>query len=88
MVSVSSIGCFGSVGSYSKPSNSSLPLFIGALHIQEYFNNNRVGDRKFINPQQEKSRCEEQRRQMRVTVQANLVVVVWELIPLESGANN
>ena len=37
-VSVSSLGYFPSVCSSSKPSHTSLPLFIGARHIQEYFN--------------------------------------------------
>ena len=34
-VSISSLGFFLSVGSSSKPSHSSLPLSLGAHHIQE-----------------------------------------------------
>ena len=40
-VIVSYLGYFLSVGSSCKPSRSYLPLFLGAHHIQEYFNNNR-----------------------------------------------
>ena len=35
-VSVSSLGSFSSVGSYSKPSHPSLTLSLGAHNIQEY----------------------------------------------------
>ena len=58
-VSVSSLGYFSSVGSSSKLSHPSLPLFLGAHHIQEYFNKKRVRKRKFIKPQENKSSVEE-----------------------------
>ena len=38
-VSVSSLDYFSSFGSSSKPSRPSLPVSIGACHIQDYFNN-------------------------------------------------
>ena len=47
-VNVSSLVSFSSVGSSSKPSHTSLPVSIGARHIQEYFNNKRGRNRKFI----------------------------------------
>ena len=59
MVSVSSLGYFSSVGSSSKPYHPSLPLSLGARHIQEYFKKKRGRKRKFIHPQQEKARHEE-----------------------------
>ena len=40
-VSVSSLGSFSSVGSSYKPSHPSLPLYLGARHIQEYFKKKR-----------------------------------------------
>ena len=40
-VSVSSLGSFLSVGSSSTPSHPSLPVSIGACHIQECFKNKR-----------------------------------------------
>ena len=55
-VSVSSLGYFLSVGSSSKPSHTSLPLSLGARHIQEYFKKKRGRKRKSIKPQQEKAR--------------------------------
>ena len=58
-VSVSSIGSFSSVSYSSKPSHTSLPVSIGACHIQEYFKKKRGRKRKFIKPQQEKARHEE-----------------------------
>ena len=67
-VSVLSLGYFSSVGSSFKPSNPSLPLYIGVNHIQEYFNKNRGRKKKLIKPQEEKDRHEETRNQMRVTV--------------------
>ena len=67
-VSVSSLGYFSSVGSYSKPSHSSLPLPLGARHIQEYFKKKRVRKRKFIKPQQEKARHEERLKRDKVVV--------------------
>ena len=39
MISVSSLGSFSSFGSSSKTSNPSLPVSLGARHIQYYFNN-------------------------------------------------
>ena len=40
-VRVSSLGYFLSVGSSSKPSHTPLPVSLGEIHIQEYFNNKR-----------------------------------------------
>ena len=45
-VSVSSLGSFMSVGSSYKPSHPSLPLSIGARHIQEYLKKKRGRKRK------------------------------------------
>ena len=84
-VSVSSIGYFSSIGSSSRPSHSSFNLSLGSRYIQEYFKKKKGRKQKFINPQQEKARHEERRKQMRVTFQAKLVVGFGELIPLESG---
>ena len=67
-VSVSSLGSFSSVGSSSKPSHPSVPLSLGVHRIQEYFNQKRGGKRKYIKPQEEKSRREQQLKEMRVTV--------------------
>ena len=50
-VSVSSMGYFMSVGSYSKPYHPSLPISVGARQIQEYFKNNRGRKQKSIKPQ-------------------------------------
>ena len=75
-VSVSSLGYFSYVGYSSKPSRPFLPLFIGALHIQDYFKNNRVSNPKCINTQEEKARREEKRKQIRVTLQVKLVVIL------------
>ena len=85
-VSVSSLGYFSSVSSSSKPSHPSLPLSLGARHIQEYFKKKRGRKRKFVNPQQEKARREDRINQGKVIVRAKLVVGYWELIPMESGA--
>ena len=49
-VSVSSLGCFSSVGSSSKPYHPSLPLSLRLNHIQYYFNKKRGGKQKYINP--------------------------------------
>ena len=51
-VSVSSLGYFLSVGSSCRPYHPSLPVSIGARHIQEYFNKNRGRKRKFTKLQQ------------------------------------
>ena len=59
MVSVSSLGYFSSVGSSSKPSNTSLPVSIGVRHIQEYFKKKRGRKLKFIQTHQEKARHED-----------------------------
>ena len=59
-VSVSSLGYFSSVGSFYRPSHPYLPLSLGARHIQEYFKKKRGRKRKFIKPQQQKARNEEQ----------------------------
>ena len=77
-----------SVGSSSKPSHPSLPLDLGVHRIQEYFNKKRGKKRKYIKPQEEKARREQQTKKMRVTVRTNLVVGYWELVPMESGSNN
>ena len=60
MVSVSSPGSFLSVGSSSKTSHPSLLLSIGEHNIQEYVKRKRGRKRKFIKPQKEKARQEEQ----------------------------
>ena len=57
---VSSLGYFSSVGSSSKPSRTSLPVSLGSRHFQEYLNIKRGMKQKFIKPQQEKARNEEQ----------------------------
>ena len=36
-ISVSSIVYFSSFGSYSEPFHPSIPLYLGALHIEDYF---------------------------------------------------
>ena len=41
-------------------------LSLRSRHIQEYFDNKRSRKRKFIEPQQEKERCKNKRKQMRV----------------------
>ena len=85
-VSVSSLGYFLSVGSSSKYSHPSLPVSVGARHIQEYFKKNRGRKLKFVKPQQEKARHEERMKRGEVVVQEKLVVGYWELIPMEPGA--
>ena len=65
-VSVSSLGYFSSVGSSYKSSHPSLPLSLGVHRIQECFKRKRGGGRKYIKPQEENSRHEEQRKKMRV----------------------
>ena len=88
-VSVSSLGYFLPVGYFSKTYHYSLPLSLGELHIQEYFKKKRGRERGlFIKPYQAKAGREYQRKKMRVTVQAKLVVGFWELIPMESGSDN
>ena len=52
MISVSSLGYFLSVGSSSKSSHPSLPIFLGVHCIQEYFNNKIGKKQKFIKPQE------------------------------------
>ena len=85
-VIVSSLGSFLSIGSSSKPSNTHLPVSVGARHIQYYFKKKMGRKRKCIKPQQEKARHEERMKQGRVIFQSKLVVGYWELIPMESGA--
>ena len=85
-VSVSSLGYFSSVGSFSKPSHPSLPVSVEARHIQEYFKKERWRKREFINPQQEKAKHEERMKRGKVIVQAKLFVGYWEFIPIYSGA--
>ena len=67
-VSVSSLGYFSSVGSSSKPSHPSLPLSLGARHIQDYIKNKRWRKRKFIKPHKEKARRGERMKQYKVVV--------------------
>ena len=85
-VSVSSLGYFLSFGYSYKPPHTSLPLSLGARHIQEYLKKKRGIKRKYIKPQQEKARHEERMKRVKVIVRAKLVVGYWELIPMESGA--
>ena len=87
-VSVSSLGSFSSIGSSSKPSHTPLPLSLGVHRIQEYFKNNRGRNQKYIKPQEEKARRKQKMKQIRVTVQANVLVGYWELVPMESGSGN
>ena len=87
-VSVSSLGSFSSFGSLYKRSRPSLHISLGLNRIQWYFNNKRGRKRKYINPQEEKARHEEQRKKMRFAVQAKLVLGYWELVPMESGADD
>ena len=61
-----------------------MPLSLGAHNIQEYLKRKRRRKRKFIKPQQEKARQEEQTKRVKVIVLAKLVVWYWELIPMES----
>ena len=82
-VSVSSLGSFLSVGSSSKPSHPSILLYLGVHRIQEYFKKKRGRPRKYIKPQEEKARREQQINKMMVTVRAKLFVVYWELFPME-----
>ena len=74
IVIFSPLGYFLSVVSSSKTSHPYLPLSLGVHHIQEYLKKKRVRKRKSTEPQEERSRHEEWRNQMRVTVQAKLVV--------------
>ena len=87
-VSVSSLCYFSYVGSSSKLSRSSLPLYLAAHHFQDYFKKKRWGKQKCIKSQRYKANREEQRNQMMVTVQAKLVVGFGELVPMESGSYN
>ena len=73
------------MGSYSKPSHTSLPLSIGERHIKEYLKKNRGRKRKLIKPQQEKARHEERMKRDKVIVQEKLVVGYWDFITMESG---
>ena len=45
-------------------------------------------NRKYIKPQEEKARREQQMKKMRVTVRSKLVVGYSELVPMESGSDN
>ena len=56
MVIVSPLGYFSSVGSYSKLSCPSLPLYLRARYIQEYLNKKSRSKEKTINPHQGKAR--------------------------------
>ena len=62
-----------------------LPLLsLVAFHIQDYFKKNRGGG-GYIKTQQENSRREDRRKQIRVTVRSKLIVGFGVLIPMESG---
>ena len=76
-VSVSSLGSILSVGSSSKNSRLSLPVSLGSGQIQEYLKNKRGRKRKFMNPQQEKARHEEQMKRSKVIVREKLVDWYW-----------
>ena len=80
--SFSSLGSFTSIVSSSKPSHPSLPLSLGVNCIQDYFKKKRGRKRKYTKPQEDKSRYEDQRNQMRLTVRVKLVVGYWELVPM------
>ena len=69
-VSVSSLSYFSSVGSSSKPYHTPLPLSLGVHPIQEYYKKKRGRNLKYIKPQEEKAKHEEQRKKIRVTVRA------------------
>ena len=75
-VSVSSMGYFSFVSSSYKPFHPSLPLSLSliARFIQGYLNKKRGRQRKFMKPQQEKARHEEQMKRERVIFRAKLVV--------------
>ena len=63
-----------------------MPVSFGERHIQEYFKKKKRGrKRKFIKPQQEKARTEEQIKRGKVIVRENLAVGYWELILMEPG---
>ena len=51
-VSVSSLDYFSSVSFSSKPSHPSLPVYIGARHIQELLKNKRGSKSKSIHTKQ------------------------------------
>ena len=69
LVRVFLLGSFTSVGSSFKPSYYSLPIYPGALNIQDLLNNKTERKRRLINPQQDKARHEKWRNKMRATVQ-------------------
>ena len=43
---------------------------------------------KYLKSKEEKARRKQQWKKMRVTVQENLVVGYWELVPMVSGSDN
>ena len=43
---------------------------------------------KYIKPQEDKARHEDQSNKIRVTFPAKLLVGYWDLVPMESGADN
>ena len=59
-VSVSSLDSFSSVSSSSKSYQPSLKLSLGVHRIQEHFKKKRGKKRRYINPQEEKVRREQQ----------------------------
>ena len=82
-VIVSSLGYFSYVGSSSKPSHSYLHLSLGLHLIQEYFKKKRGRKQKYISPQEDKARREQNIRQTKVKFQEKLVVGYWGLVPME-----
>ena len=66
----------------------SLSLSLGIHRIQENFKKKRGRKQTYINPQKGNSRREQQMKQIRVTFRAKLVVGYWELVPMESVADN
>ena len=88
LVSVSLLGSLLSVGYYFETFHYSFPLSLGARYIQYHFKKKMGRKRKLIKTQQEKAKCEEWRKKMRLEVRAKLVVGFGELIALESVYDN
>ena len=68
MIIVSSLGSFLYVGSSYKPYHPSLNLYIRVHHIQEYFKKKRGRKKKYIKPQEDNVRRDQQMKKMRVTI--------------------
>ena len=82
-VSVSSLSSFSYAGSSYKPACLSITLSLVVHLIQDYFKKERGRKRKYITPQEEKSRREQKMKKMRVTIRANLVIGYWGLVPMK-----